>query len=163
MMPAIAIARHYLPEAGAAEFLAEICAVEANDAAHLVQARSHALADAVAQSFSSVGGSHGRKRSGHPGGRLVVEIRRDDRCAIVVVPGVQDKANRVPNPLRRFDRAEFVENENVRLEYWPENVQFRGLDRRVIGILNLLQQLAIVVKQAGNAAIKNQFLDDSNG
>ena len=36
-----------LPEAGAAKFLAEVCAVEADDAAHFMQAGAHALADTV--------------------------------------------------------------------------------------------------------------------
>src|SRR4029077_17059524 len=41
-------------------------------------------------------------------------------------------------------------------------VQFSGLHRRVVGILDFLQQFAIVVKQAGDAAVDDQFLDDPN-
>jgi hypothetical protein len=37
-----------LSEAGAAEFLAKVGAVESHDAAHFMQSRAHALADAVA-------------------------------------------------------------------------------------------------------------------
>ena len=45
----------------------------------------------------------------------------------------------------------------------PKDVQFCGLYRRVVRILNLFQQFAIVVKQALNPAAENQFFDDSNG
>jgi hypothetical protein len=36
-----------LPEAGAAEFLAEICAVQGDNAAHFMKARAHPFADPV--------------------------------------------------------------------------------------------------------------------
>ena len=38
-----------------------------------------------------------------------------------------------------------------------------ALHRIVVGILDLLQQFAIVVEEAGNALAQDQFLDDANG
>jgi len=44
-----------LTEAGAAVFLAEVGAVESDDATHFVQAGAHAFSDAIAQGFSTAG------------------------------------------------------------------------------------------------------------
>ena len=44
-----------------------------------------------------------------------------------------------------------------------KHVEFRGLHGRVVGVLNFLQQFAIVVKQAGDAAVDDQFFEDADG
>ena len=43
------------PEVGAAELLAEVGAVEGDDAAHLVQPGTHAFTDAVTEGFAATG------------------------------------------------------------------------------------------------------------
>src|SRR5579864_2650220 len=93
---------------------------------------------------------------------MVLEVRGDDGRAIVVVAGVQDQADRVPDPLSRLDGAKFVEDENVGFEDRAENIQFGSLDGCIVGVLDLFQHFAIVVEQAGNAAIQ-QLLEDSDG
>jgi hypothetical protein len=86
---------------------------------------------------------------------MIFEIRGDDGCAVVVVASVQNEADRVPDPLGRLDGAQFVEDKNVSFKDRAEDVQFSGLDGRIVGVLDLLQQLAIVVEQARNAAGKD--------
>src|SRR5215472_1210114 len=48
-----------LAEAGTAKLLTEVGALKGNNAAHFVQPRAHALANAVAQRFGAAGGPGG--------------------------------------------------------------------------------------------------------
>ena len=77
------------------------------------------------------------------------KVGGDDRGAIVVVAGVQDQAYRVPNPFGRLDGAQFVEHQHFGFEHRAQDLQFGGLHRIVVGVLDLLQQFAIVVEEAG--------------
>ena len=150
-----------LPKTGAAKFLAEVFAFHLDDAAHFVQAGAHTLSDTVTQSFRARGGSGGRDRPIGASGGLVLKIRSNDGGAVVVVSRVENEADRVPNPFARFYRAQLVENENVRFEYRTKNVQFGRLNRRVIRILNLLQQFPVVAEQAGNSFVQDEVFDDA--
>jgi len=152
-----------LAEAGAAKLLAEIGAVEGDDAAHFVETGTHAFSDAITQGLSTRGGPCRRDGTGSAGGGQVVEVRGDNRGAVVVVAGVQDQADGVPHPFGWLYGAQLVEDKDVGVEHGPKDVEFSGLDRRVVGILDLFQQFAIVVEQAGDAAGQNQFLEDSDG
>src|SRR5438270_9545616 len=76
-------------EACAAELLAEVFAFELHDPAHLVQPGTHALADAVAKSFSScrIVGSFAAAAgeiASYLSGRQVREVRGDNRRPRVV-------------------------------------------------------------------------------
>src|SRR5882672_4970801 len=114
------------PKARAFELLPKVRAVHADDAAHLVQARAHAFADAIAESFVACRPS-GRERSRHCCRRFVRKIRGDDGRADVVVAGVEDKAHRVPNPFGGPHSSEFVEHEHFCLENRLQQTEFSGL------------------------------------
>src|SRR5258708_10549159 len=151
-------------EAGASEGLPTIRAFDLYDAAHVVQPGTHALTNAVAQGFRAGGAlSAGKLRAAiRVFGRIIWIVGRNNRGAIVVVAGVQNQTHRVPNPFCGLDRPEFVEREHFRFEHRAKDVQFSGLHRLVVRILDLLEQLAIVVEQAANALPHNQFLNNAD-
>src|SRR5437667_10347997 len=146
-----------LPKARAAEFLAEVFAVHLDDAAHLVQPRTHALSNAVTECFFA----GGTARTSQCAGGLVVKIGGDDCCAIVVVSSVQDQAYRVPNPFGGLDGAQFVEHQHLSFKNGTQSFKFGGLHRIVIRILNLFQQVTVIAEQTANA-FAEQFLDNAN-
>src|SRR5581483_10707757 len=146
-------------EAGAADRLAEILAFHSDDPAHFVQARPHALANAVPQALYPGGATRASQRPR----RGIGEVRGDDRGAVVVIAGIENQTDRVPHPLRGFDRAEFVQNQDFGIEHRAQNFKFSGTDRVVVGILYLLQQFAVVVKEAGDVLAENQFSYDAHG
>src|SRR5580700_6060357 len=124
----------------AAKFLPEVETIELDDAAHFVEAGTHALSNAVAESlFPHSGASCGQRTSTCRGG-LVVEVRSNDGRAVVVVARVEDEAYRVPDPLGRFDRSQFVEKKYLHVKNGAQHVEFGGLYRGVVGVLNLFQQ-----------------------
>src|SRR5258708_8864708 len=151
-----------LSEAGAAELLAEVFAFHLDNAAHFMKARTHALSDAVAEGLGARGSTYGGNGTIRASRRLVLKICRNDGGAVVVVAGVQDEADGVPNPFGWLDRAQFVKRQNVGLKNGAKHVQFGGLNRGIVRILDLLEQFAIVIKKAGNAFVQDQFLDNSH-
>lgn len=151
-----------LAKAGAAEFLAEVFTFHLDHAAHFVQAGAHAFSDAVAESFiarSRSGGRHGAVRAG---GGLVFKIRGDDGGAVVVVAGVENEADGIPNPFGGLDRAELIEHQHVSLKHGAKNVELGGLNGGVIRILNFLQQFAIIVEKAGYPFVEDELFCDSD-
>src|SRR6202040_2697071 len=97
-----------LSEVCAAEFLAKVAAFQRDDPAHFMKPRTHPLADTIPQRFSPARGPCGRDGTGSARRRLIVKVRGDNGGAIVVVPCVENEAYRVPHPLRRFHRSQFV-------------------------------------------------------
>src|SRR5581483_207186 len=145
-----------LSKARAAEFLTEVVAVDTHNAAHLVQARTHPFPNTVSETlFAGCA-----PRSCQCPGRLVLEIGGDDRRPVVVVAGIQDETYRVPNPLGRLDRAQFVQDQHLRLKHWPQNVKLGRLDGIVVGVLDLLQQLTVIVEEARDVLLEDEFLHD---
>src|SRR5258708_38928795 len=86
---------------------------------------------------------------------------RNDGGAVVVVAGVQDEADGVTNAFGWLDGAQFVKRQTVGLKNGAKHIQFGGLNRGIVRILDLLEQFAIVIKQAGNPFVQDQFLDNS--
>src|SRR5215831_10543530 len=125
-----------------------------------MQPRTHALSDPVSESFAPRGRSCGRERTGNSRCRLIFKVRGNDGRPVVVVARVEDQADGVPHPFRRLHGAEFVQDQNIGFEYRPKHIQLGGLDRRIVGILNLLQKLAIIVKKAGNTTVQNELFND---
>jgi len=143
--------------------LAEVAAVHLHFAAHLVQTRAHAFADSVSQRL--VAGSPRRRKVAalnRPAWRQVGEVGRDDRSSLVVVTSVEDVTDSVPHPLGRLHCSEFVEDKHLSVKDRPENFQLRGLHAGIVGILNLFQQLAVVVKKARRVLLYNQLAKDAD-
>src|ERR1700691_3172082 len=88
-----------LSEARALKLLPEVWPLHLHNAAHLVKAGTHTLADAVAQCFLPGGSSRWRKRSSYAGSRFVGKVCGDNRRPIVVIASVEDQAHCVPHPL----------------------------------------------------------------
>src|ERR1700690_2996747 len=131
-----------------------------------MQARPHALANAVAERFTAGGGKGGgTRRKLRSGGRcrLVGKISRDDGRAIVVVARVEDQADRVPNPLARLHGAEFVEREYLGFKNGAQHLKFGGLHGIVVAVLDLFEQVAIVAEKAGATPGSDQLLEDADG
>src|SRR5205823_2745268 len=96
-------------------------------------------------------------RSQRPGIRVV---RRDDRSAAVVIPGVQDMSDRVPNPVGWLRCPQFVEHQHLGLEYGRQYLQLGFANLCVIAVLDLLQQVAVVIEQASSASFGHQCLQN---
>ncbi len=99
------------------------------DAAHFMQAGAHALSDAVAKSFAARGGSRWRNRTIRAGGGLIVKIGRNDGGAVVVIAGIENQADRVPNPFSRLYRAQFVEDQDIAFQKPGEEHPVRWFER----------------------------------
>ena len=93
---------------------------------------------------------------------FVRKIRCEDRCLVIVVSAVEDVVHGVEYPLGAADGAQLVEHKYLGIEHRAEDLHLRRLHRRVIGILNGLQQLAVVAEQARHALVANQRFDDSD-
>src|ERR1700733_4424734 len=59
-------------------------------------------------------------------------VRGDDGGAIVVIPRIEDQADRIPNPFRGLDRAQSIENQHLALKNGSKHVQLSRSDRIVI-------------------------------
>ena len=79
-------------------------------------------------------------------GRQVVVVCGDDGGLAVVVAGVEDERDRVPDPLVRFLRAQVVEDEHFGGEDRLEQVELGGADVGVIAVLDVLEQFAVVAE-----------------
>src|ERR1051325_5743041 len=154
-----------LPQVGRAVLGPEVLAVDLHDAAHLEYARAHAFPDAIAQRFFA-GSAEGAATLGvvaRTRGRRVGKVGGEDGRALVFVARVQDVAHGIPNPFRRLDRAQLVEHQHFSLKDGTQDLHLGGGDGSVVGVLYLLQQLAVVVEQAGNVLGADQLLDDADG
>src|SRR5215467_10462870 len=115
--------------ARASEGLAEVGTFHSDDPAHLMQARSHTLADTVAERFSPCGALRAEefRIAVCVSGLMVRIIRRDNRRSILVIARVEDQAYRVPNPFYWFHRAEFVKHQHFGFEHWAKHFEFSRL------------------------------------
>src|SRR5689334_10334473 len=108
---------------GSSDALAEVAAVHLHFATHLVQTRSHAFADSIAERL--IARSPRRQIPSLRGSarRQIGEVGRDDRSALVVVTSVEDMTDGVPDPLGRLHCSELVEHKYLGLKDRPENLQ----------------------------------------
>ena len=131
-----------LPETRAPKLLPEIRSIKFDDPAHLVEPRSHALADPVAQSLVT-------RRSPWPRNcsrGLIVKIRRNNRRPVVVVASIQDQADRIPHPFGRLDCPQLIEYQHLSIEYRTQHIQLR----RLHGNKLIIEKIASVVDARGN-------------
>src|SRR5580704_17310816 len=98
-------------EAGALDGLAEVFTGNFDLDAHLSEARSHSIANAVAEGLLA-GGTLGATEAS-AGSGLVRVIRRNDGGLLVVVASVEDEGDGVLDPLVGLLRAKVVEDENL--------------------------------------------------
>lgn len=143
-----------LAQVSRAEVRPIIPALDLNQAAHLEKTGSHALSDAITESFFAVGAA-GRIDGG---AGAIHEVGGDDGSEIGVVTRVEDEADRIPNPLGRLNGAEVIEQQDFGLEDRAQDFELGGLDRWVVGILNLLEEFAVIAK-AGVDAFGRQFFE----
>src|SRR4029079_15950992 len=90
-------------EAGALDCLAEVFAGHLNFYAHFGKTGAHAVAEAIAQSLLARGAFDAAERSAACG--QVGIVGGDNGGLLVVVAGVEDERNGVPDPLVRLLRA----------------------------------------------------------
>ena len=87
-------------EAGEVDGLAEVYAVHLHHHTHLLEAAAHALSDAVSEGFLAGGAAQFLDVAVEGGG--VGVVGGDDGGAAVVVAGVEDVGDGVPDPLAGF-------------------------------------------------------------
>ena len=87
----------------------------------------------------------------------------DDGGAAIVVAGVEDVGDGVPDPVGGLGGAELVEDEDFGVEDGREDLEFGGLDLSVVGVLDLLEEFAVVDEEAGGAAFGDEGLQDADG
>src|ERR1019366_7848407 len=147
--------------------LAKVGAVDLHFLAHLMQAGTHALADAIAESLAAGSAIGGRAAAQIVNldfvlFRLVGKVSSDDGGLVVVVAAVENVVDGVEDPLGAAHRPQFVEHQHLGVEHGTQNLHLGCLHRRVVGILYGLQQLAIVAEQAVDALLANQVLHDAD-
>ncbi len=69
----------------------------------------------------------------------------------------------VPNPIGGFGGAKLVEDEDLGVEDGGEDLELGGGDLAVIAVLHLLEEVAVVVEEAGCAALCDEGLEDADG
>src|SRR6187402_2657 len=74
-------------------------------------------------------------------------VGRNDGGALVVVARIENVSDGVPDPVRGLGRADLVEDEDLRIEDRLQDAEFGRCHRGVVGVLYLLQELAVVVKE----------------
>ncbi len=87
----------------------------------------------------------------------------DDGGLLVVVAGVEDEGDGVPDPLVGLLRAEVVEDEDFGGEDGLEQFELGGVDLRVVAVLDVLEQLAVVAEEAADAALLHEAAQDADG
>ena len=90
--------------------MAKIFAAHIDLHTHLGQARPHAVADAVAEGLFAGGAFDVGLRSA-AGGQVGI-VGGDDGRLLVVVAGVENEGDGIPDPLVGLLRAEIVEDED---------------------------------------------------
>jgi hypothetical protein len=155
-------------EAGAFDLLAEVDAVHLDHDAHLLQTGLHAVGDAVAEG----GGLHGAGGIALGAGEdvelvgggfaVVGVVGGDDGGAAVVVAGVEDVLDGVPDPVGGFGGTEFIEDEDFGVEDGGEDLTL-GEIVAAVGVLDLLEEIAVVVEEAFGAAVGDEGLEDADG
>ena len=149
-------------EAGAAYRAAEVFTAHFDGDTHFCEAGAHAFADAVAEGFFAVSAARGGAAAVGAGGEVGV-VGGDDGGAFVVVAGVEDEGDRVPDPVGGFSGAEFVEDEDLGVEDGLEDFHLRGRNLRVVGVLDFLQELAVVAKEAVDPFFDDEGVEDADG
>ena len=133
--------------------------------AHLLQPGPHALPDPVSQGLFPGGGSEdgylrlwveaGRRQVGVVGGQ--------DSGPAVVVAGVEDMGDGLPDPLGRLAGPELVEHQHLGLEHRPQDLHLSCFCRAVVAVLDLLEEVAVIVEQAQGTAFSHQCTQDADG
>ncbi len=141
--------------------LAKILARHLHADAHLGEAGAHAVADAVAEGLLAGGALGIGFRSA--AGRQIGIIGGDDGGLLVVVARVEDEGDGIPDPLIGLLRAQVVEHENFGGEDRLEQLEFGGVHLRVVAVLDVLEQLAIVAEEAFDAALLHQAAQNADG
>src|SRR5579859_5472761 len=149
-------------EACACNLLAKILTVHFYHDAHFRKARAHTLADPVAEGFIAAGAT-GSVTAVRGAGRQVGIIRRDDGRALVVVARIQNERDRVPNPVGGLRGAELVKDEDLRFENGLQDLHFRGRHLWVVGVLDLLEQFAVVAEEAAYTFFENEGVQNADG
>src|SRR6202034_1295806 len=148
--------------------LAVIGGKDFDGAAHFVKARTDALADTLGQRVFCRGRAHpddarARRRSSRVHRSLGIEkIRGQQGDTLLVVSRVQDVADGLKRPQRRFAGTDIVEYKNFRLQHRLKDTHLGGLAFGVVAVLDLLQQLAIIVEQSAVPA-EDDFLERRDG
>ena len=135
-----------LAEAGAFHRLAKVFASHLNTHTHFSQTGAHAIADAVAEGRLARG-AFGIGEASAPRLQIGV-VGRNDGGELVVIAGVEDKGDRIPDPLVGLLRTQVVEHQHLGRKDRLQQLQFGGLNLRIVTVLDTLEQLTIVAEQA---------------
>ena len=100
---------------------------------------------------------------GDAAGRLVSVVGGDDGGLAVVVAGVEDEGDRVPDPLVGLLRAQVVEDQDFSVKNRLEQFELGGGHLRVVAVLDVLEQLAVVGEEPFDAALADQAAKDADG
>ena len=96
-------------------------------------------------------------------GGLVFEVGGDDGGSVAVVAGVEDVEDGVPDPGGGAGGAEVVEDEDFGVEDGLEEGGFGGSDGGVVGVLDELEELLVVEKEAADLFFEDQGLEHGGG
>jgi hypothetical protein len=144
--------------------------------AHFVKARSHLIADALAESaipqrcsriFKVFVPTKSRAGNGILGlfcnrTGAIEKVSSDNRRAFVVVALVEDVRDGVSLPLSCRERSEIIEHQHFGLKDGLQDVKFSRLNRRIIRIPDLFQELSIIAEKARNILGPHQLFHYAN-
>jgi hypothetical protein len=144
------VERSGAPRGGEVDGSAVVTAFDANHFAHFVEAGAESDPDAIGEGL--LAGDF----------RVVEVVGGKEGHAAVIVAGVDDLGHGVLNPVGRLGSAKFIENENIGLVNRLENAKFRRLGDRVVTVLDLLEQVAKIIKETTNSLLK-EGIEGSDG
>lgn len=130
------------------EFLPVIFALDVNGLAHLKEARAQAHSDTIFQRLVALGAAG------------IQIIGGEDSQLLIVVARIDDLHHRVSNPIGRLRCSKLIEHQHFGIEHGREHFQLGSLRDRIVGILNLFEERAELIKQACDALLLDQLADD---
>lgn len=150
-----------LAEAGAADGTAEVFAAHFDHDTHFGEAGAHAFADAVTEGFFAHGAAGAV--AAVAAGRQVGVVGGDEGGAFIVVTSIEYQGHGVPDPVSGFGGTELVDDEDFGVEDGAEDFQLGGSDLGVVGVLDLLEKLAVVAEEAVDSFFDDESLEDADG
>jgi hypothetical protein len=137
---------------------------QADHSTHFMNPIAHSLADAIPERLLAIYSPRPGVRAVAVGSgrRTVVKVRGKDRRSLALITLIQYQTDRILHPPARYDGAKVIKDDNFGFENRTEDFKRGHLHRRVVGILDFLEQFLKAAEVTGNALGQNELADNTD-